>query len=350
MKADIARAFREQADHCRNLGSPFNGLVCDVLAEHLDEASEFGRRVTSWQGAPVADALALRATGALHALARSGRAPILSALYPKENEPAELPSPSLLGSVIEDAVSDHDAFLCPYLDSPPQTNEVARSSALLGAALWIAQRTGLALDWCEIGASAGLNLAFDQYRYELGTCSFGSADSGVTIRSAWEGKLPPLAAPLRVQERAGCDKNPLDPGSPALRERLLAYIWPDQRERLQRTAAALELAARAPYRVERALASAWVRARFAAPLRPGTVRVLAHTIVWQYLPRAERDAVRLALEEAGARATRDAQVAWFGMEADDVRDGAGLRLTLWPGGKAEPLGRADFHGRWVRWS
>jgi hypothetical protein len=349
MRADIARAFREQADHCRNLGSPFNGLVCDLLAERLDDSSEFGRRISAWQGAPVADALALRAAGALHALARSGRAPVLAALYPKGNA-IELPSAAVLGSVIEETVSEHDALLCPYLDSPPQTNEVARSSILLGAALWIAQRTGLALDWHEIGASAGLNLAFDHYRYELGAATFGPANAPVTIRASWQGKLPPLGAALRVHQRAGCDKSPLDPSSPAQRERLLSYIWPDQSERLQRTAAALELAARAPYRVERASASAWVRAHFSAPLRPGAVRVLGHTIVWQYLPRTERDAVRAAVEEAGARAVRDAQVAWFGMEADEVRDGAGLRLTLWPGGKAEPLGRADFHGRWVRWS
>lgn len=350
MRADIARAFREQAEHCRNLGSGFNAMLCEVLAERLDTSSEFGRRVDGWPGAPVADALALRAAGALHGLARSGLAPVLTALYPGYGIGGDQPSAARLGEVLDEAVREHDAFLVPYLDSPPQTNEVARSSVLLGAALWIAQRTGLALEWHEIGASAGLNLAFDQYRYELGAGSFGAAGNGVTIRSTWEGKLPPLGAQLRVVERAGCDKNPLDPGSPALRERLLSYVWPDQSERLQRTAAALELAARAPYRVDRALASEWVGARFSAPLHAGTVRVLAHTIVWQYLPRAERDAVRDAVEEAGARASKDAQVAWFGMEADDVRDGAGLRLTLWPGGRAEPLGRADFHGRWVRWS
>jgi hypothetical protein len=349
MRADIARAFREQAGHCRDLGSAFTALLCEVLAERLDASSEFGRRIDAWQGAPVADALALRAAGALHGLARSGHAPVLTALYPGYGA-AQTPNAARLGQVIDEVVREHDAFLCPYLDGPPQTNEVARSSVLLGAALWIAQRSGLALEWHEIGASAGLNLAFDHYHYELGSSSYGAADTRVTIRSAWEGKLPPLGATLRIEERAGCDKSPLDPGSAELRERLLSYIWPDQSERLQRTAAALELAARAPYRVERAQASTWVRERFSAPLRPGAVRVLAHTIVWQYLPRAERDAVRAALEEAGSRASRDAQVAWFGMEADDVRDGAGLRLTGWPGGKAEPLGRADFHGRWVRWS
>jgi hypothetical protein len=36
------------------------------------------------------------------------------------------------------------------------------------------------------------------------------------------------------------------------------------------------------------------------------------------------------------------------MEADGGR-GAALRLTTWPGGRTEALGRVDFHGRWLRW-
>jgi hypothetical protein len=226
---------------------------------------------------------------------------------------------------------------------------VGRSSVLLGAALLVAQRTGLALSWHEIGASAGLNLAFDQYHYELGRASFGSAAAPVNITSRWEGRLPPLEAPLAIVERAGADLNPLAPASAALRERLLSYIWPDQLDRLARTSAALEMAARAPWQVERARASEWVASRFSAPLRSDVVRVLVHTIVWQYLPETERDAITALMAEAGRTATDRARIAWFSMEADGVRDGAGLHLTLWPGGERSLVGRADFHGRWVRW-
>ena len=38
------------------------------------------------------------------------------------------------------------------------------------------------------------------------------------------------------------------------------------------------------------------------------------------------------------------------MEADGLSPGAALTLTLWPGGETIPLGRADFHGRWVDWT
>jgi hypothetical protein len=38
------------------------------------------------------------------------------------------------------------------------------------------------------------------------------------------------------------------------------------------------------------------------------------------------------------------------MEADGQRDGAALALQLWPPGKKHQIGRADFHGRWIRWT
>jgi hypothetical protein len=93
-----------------------------------------------------------------------------------------------------------------------------------------------------------------------------------------------------------------------------------------------------------------VAARFALPLREGRVHVLAHTIVWQYLPQSERDAITMAMGAAGVRATDRAPVAWVSMEADELPDGAALHLTSWPGGERALIGRADFHGRWVRWS
>jgi hypothetical protein len=46
----------------------------------------------------------------------------------------------------------------------------------------------------------------------------------------------------------------------------------------------------------------------------------------------------------------NAPLAWFGMEADELRDGAALTLRIWPGYHRIMLGRADFHGRWVKWT
>ena len=52
--------------------------------------------------------------------------------------------------------------------SPPQTNEVLRSAALLGGFLTVAEETGLPLRCLELGSSAGLNQSWDAYGYRLG--------------------------------------------------------------------------------------------------------------------------------------------------------------------------------------
>ncbi|SFH97132.1 hypothetical protein SAMN05216304_101181 [Bosea sp. OK403] len=153
-------------------------------------------------------------------------------------------------------IVSHDAFLHDYLDSAPQTNEVRRSSALLGGGLIIAREFGLPLSLLEIGASAGLNLGFEQYHYELGTAAYGQADSAVVIRSEWRGGPPKLATPLAVARRRACDLNPLDASSDRDRQRVLSYIWPDQSARVETTEAAFDFAAGMPWRVEQADAAA----------------------------------------------------------------------------------------------
>ncbi|KAA2236831.1 DUF2332 domain-containing protein [Salinarimonas soli] len=341
----VRDAFRRQAVACRTLGSPFTALVCDLLAERLDEGSAFGRRILAWPGDPVADALALRAAGTLHALARSGRDPALARAYPPDAGSADV-----LWEAIHGAVAAHDEALAAGLDSPPQTNEVKRCAALLGGCLVVAARTGRPLDLLEIGSSAGLNLALDRYRYDLGSSAWGHSASPVLIRSDWRGDTPPLDAPLTIASRWGCDIRPLDPASPTDRERLLSYIWPDQADRLATTAAALGHAAGAGWRVDRADAADWIEARLAEEPVPGRARVIMHSIVWQYLPEAVQSRISASIEAAAARATPDAPLAWLRMEADGAGEGAGLRLTLWPDSRDEPLGRADFHGRWVAWA
>jgi len=345
MSAPLQQAFQFQAAACRNLGSPFTADVCAILGERLDETTRFGRRVLGWTGDPFADALALRAAAGFHALKRAGRVPALAAHYPPH-----APDREALAEGIEAAIAAEDEFLHDWLDSPPQTNEVARSSVLLGGALLLGKQFGLPLDWHEIGASMGLNLGFDRYRYELGSAGWGDPGSSVLILSEWRGAAPDLDAPLHVMRRAGCDITPLDPGSRADRERLLAYVWADQTERLARAEAALDMAAAAPWRVERADAAAWTAEHLAASPEPGRVRVLAHSVMWQYLPEPTRDAISANIGRAAAQATADAPFAWLRMEADGQRGTASVRLTFWPDGTEREIARADFHGRFVDWT
>ena len=49
-EARVRAAFRDQAEWCAKLGSPFTALVCATLAAHLDRSTAVGRRVLDWPG------------------------------------------------------------------------------------------------------------------------------------------------------------------------------------------------------------------------------------------------------------------------------------------------------------
>jgi hypothetical protein len=313
-----------------------------LAAERLDAATPVGAAILGWRGGPGRDALALRFAGALHALVLRGRAPELAAVYPPN--PIR---PEALWRAVRAALDRDADFIRAVLQGPPQTNEVARSGVLLSGFLTVAAETGLPLALSEIGASAGLNLHWDRFHCVLGRASWGPRNSGVRLAPEWRGHEPP-AAPVRVMDRAGCDRNPLDPGDADDRLRLLSYVWADQIERMARLRAALDIAAASPIRVERADAATWLEGRLAAPM-PGRAHVVFHSIVWQYLPRGTRTRIVASIEAAGARASRQSPIAWLRLEPDRGAPGAALTLTLWPGGRPRILARGDWHGRWVEW-
>jgi hypothetical protein len=333
----VRQAFRDQARACAALGSPLTARVLAILAEDLGGGA-VAARVLGWPGNPSssADAVALRLAGGLHALVLSGQAPGLAEAYAEGGE-------GVLQGELAQALAAHEAHLLRWLDSPPQTNEVRRSTVLIAAGHWLADRFGLPMVLSELGASAGLNLLWDRYALAVGP-GYGPLDAPVRLTPDWQGALPPLCPPA-VVARAGVDLNPLDPVADRLR--LLAYVWADQPDRLARTRAAADVAAGFPGMVAQGDAVDWLAARLAAPL-PGHLHLIFHTVAWQYFPAAAQTRGEALLAEAGASATPDAPLARLAMEADGG-EGAAVTLTLWPGGEVIPLARADFHGRWVRW-
>jgi hypothetical protein len=345
MSSDARENFRRQAEWCARLGSPFTALACRVLHQRLTEDSAFGLRLLNWPGDPDADAIALRACGALNFHARAGHL-ALAPLYP----PHPLPSEQDFWRGAETAIRVLDEPLTRFLDSAPQTNEVARSAALLPGYLGIVRRAGLPLSIREIGASAGLNLGFDRYGYDYGAFGWGPRDAELRISCEWRGAVEPLAAAIEVADRRGCDIHPIDARDPAARARMLAYVWPDQADRLARAGAALDLVARLGPRVEAIDAARFAERELGAGAA-GTALVLAHTIVWQYLPGATRSAIRAAIAGAAERASSSSPFAWLRLEAEaEERRGAVLRLSLWPHGPVdEVLALASFHGQWIEW-
>jgi hypothetical protein len=340
----VRQHFRHQAAACLQLGSPFTAMLLETAADRLDETGAVGRAILGWPGDPKADALALRFAGSLHAIVLSRASPGLARAYPGTGAVAD---PDILWPAVTAALDRHGPAVLRFLDSPPQTNEVARCAVLLGGFLAIARDTQRPLALLEIGASAGLNLHWDGYAYGLGKISWGPASAPLRLAPEWRGPAPAQAA-VEVRARQGCDRRPLDPGDPADRLRLRAYVWADQAARLARLEAALDHAARHGTRVEQADAADWVEARLA--LRPqGLTTALFHSIVWQYLPLHTQQRIAAALERAGAAAGPDTPLAWLRMEPASDSAHAELRVTTWPHRREQLLADADFHGRWVSW-
>ena len=342
-EAAVSAAFGKQIGWCESLGAPFTASVLRVLLEDLSRGGLLAGMVGAWPGDPLADALALRLAGAFHALVLEGADPDLAACYPPGGG-----DPMRLHAALPMALDRHEAFIRAFLRSPPQTNEVGRSAVLLGGFLQVAALTRLPLRLLEIGASAGLNMIWDSYRYRIGAQEWGDPASPVRLAPDWTGPLPPLAAPVFVAERAGCDVAPPELASPEARLRLRSYVWADQPERLARIEAAIGLAAEKRIAVERADAAAWVAERLSCPA-PDRATVLYHSIMWQYMPTTTQAALRATVERAGAAATAEAPFAWLRFEPPTTKGRPELRLTCWPGEWDEHLATAHPHGSEVMW-
>ena len=345
---ELTASFRRQAESCTEMGAPFTARICSLLAEHLDDKTQLGRRVLDWpMGQLAGDLLPLRCCAAFHAMTRDGSAPKLAQMYPPHGRVDDL----ALWRAMADVLFAQDQRLTAWLDSAPQTNEVARSGALLGGLLHVAKATGMPVDLFEIGAAAGLNLMSDHYHYDLGDgVSWGAPDAPLRVQCAWSGTLPPLDAPLEIASRAGNDLRPILARVPEDRERLIAYIWPDQPERIARATIALDVVAADGLRLESGDALRWISRRLPVRGPRGRVRVLWHSVFWQYLPADTRVALRDAIRELGAAAAADAPFAWLSMEGVPGQALPEVRLALWPGGERRLLGEANWHGKSVKWA
>lgn len=82
---------------------------------------------------------------------------------------------------------------------------------------------------------------------------------------------------------------------------------------------------------------------------PGRLHLIYHTVAWQYLPAEAQIRGEAALASAGGRATSDAPLARFGMEANGSGAGAALSLQLRPKNVRIDFGRFDLHRRWMKW-
>lgn len=332
--------LRRQSRIARALGSPFVAAVLEAGDRQLHHAPQTRDLIQEWPDDPSAAALAMRFNAALHALARRGDMPALTALYQGAHGDFD--------GVIARALAAQDGFIAHWMQTPTQTNEVARAAAFAAALMVLRRATNMPAELLEIGSSCGLNLNLGRYAYDLGGTPAGDWDSAVRIRPEWRGRAP-ASAPVEIVAARGVDLNPLDAGDAKARARLLAFVWADQPRRIERLKAALRLARAHPPRVDRADAALWLPERLAEPQPAGVCRVVIHSMVLQYLCSANRQAVVDAIEAAGARATAARPLARISFEWTAQRDTVQLALTRWPSGERRVLATCHPYGDWIDW-
>ncbi|MGH3133414.1 MAG: DUF2332 domain-containing protein [Gaiellaceae bacterium] len=233
-------------------------------------------------------------------------------------------------------------------ERPVQTNEVQRCWALVPIFLTVARLTGRPLDLVELGASAGLNLLWDRYRYRYEAGTWGDPAAPLELAGSERQAVPSflLEAEVEVRGRRGIDLDPVD----VTTEGGLRLLYTFVRDEGYRTR--LRLAAD----VLRADPPEVMRGDY-LDLLPGLLRErsdAALTVVYQtlstvYLSDEQRAKLRTIVDAAGEAGP----LAWISTptpeEHGQRRGDYPLELAVWPGGARRMVARMNVRGEWLEW-
>ncbi|HEY1175373.1 MAG TPA: DUF2332 domain-containing protein [Phytomonospora sp.] len=226
-----------------------------------------------------------------------------------------------------------------------QTNEAGRCAPILPILAALPQPWAL----LEVGASAGLCLYPDRYRYRYGGRTVGDPASPVLLECAPEGDVPVPDGVPRIAWRAGLDINPLDITDDDVLRWLSALVWPEQEHRRARLHAAAELARKDPPRLVRGDLLTDLPA-LAAQAPADATLVVFHTSVLCYVKDADA-------REGFADLARSLPGHWISNEDADVFPSHAVPVTA-PDGGPEPqvvaldgraVALAGSHGQSVKW-
>ena len=301
---------------------------------------------------PIFEAMPLRFLGGVHRIVLDGRAPDLAVCYPSAGGTFDPDEPGDVGGALSPDRRRTPRRACGVTDARCADQRSRSMRGVARSASWLSRaRRGCRLRVLELGASAGLNLRWDRYRYEGGADgeAWGDPLSPLRFEGVYVDPLPHLDIDAVVVERAGCDRGPIDATTADGALTLRSFVWPDQPERIAALDAALALGAigsghRRAGRCRR-LGRGATRG---TPVRRGDGRVPLDRVAVP-VDRDTRARVQHAIERAGAIATADAPMAWVRMEPGrDPTKSAEVRISRWPDGPERVLARTGYHGRPVR--
>ncbi len=272
---------------------------------------------------------------AIHFLLMEGRSSDL-ALYYRSLVDDPLAFEDVDHAFVEFVVANEEAIVELANSRYTQTNECRRCVALLpGVMTSPFERFHLV----EIGASAGLNLALDRYRYDFGGLEWGP-DSPVHLTAGVPGDQPRLR-PIEIGRRVGIDINVIDRNDRDDRLWLDALIWPEHEERRERLRRALELTSD----MDLDLIEGSVLDRLEQVLTdlPGRepVVVMNSFVLIQLDPDQRRE-----VEHIVAAARNSRPIYRVSLEFID-KDDDWARLEVGNESELAELGQAHPHGEWV---
>jgi hypothetical protein len=244
----------------------------------------------------------------------------------------------------DDPLEQHVEFLADFVERQGvQTNEVQRLWVLLPVFLH-ATRGADAVDVVELGASGGLNLVFDRYRYVYEHGEWGRRDATLTLSGSERTPLPAalFARDLPVRSRIGIDKAPVDVATAEGARLLESFVWAGQTERAARLRAAIDVVRDDPPEIVRGDITEALPELLAA-LPGGGLTLVFQSSVFEYLDEAGRARVREALDTSG----RDLVFISTGQPRAELRSW-GMRIYR-PGREREFVGHADYHGTWLEY-
>jgi hypothetical protein len=343
--ARLAADLRGRASILERAGrSP---LCTELMRGAATSAESGGIVATIFESDPLLHGSApeLRLLSALHHLVLGGQAPWLADHYPSVGGTAPAAG---AWAAAEHALADHLDVVAARIGRPVQTNEPGRCVSLFGGLLWLAERHRMPIRLLEIGASAGLNLNADRYRYVVRGTTLGEPACELAFIEPWIGApVGDLAGAtvLDVRERAGCDRAPIDPTTNDGLRSLLSYVWPDEPVRFTRVRLAAQIAAEHPLQIERSSAADWL-ARRLTPAPDGVLTVVWQSVLRQYLAASEWDAVTASIRRAAATIP----LAWLALEPGENGPDE-FELRCWEAPRERPLllALAGYHGPPVRW-
>jgi hypothetical protein len=289
--------------------------------------------------------------GAVHDLLLDGAAHPLREFYPSLVGQAAR-DPADAGPVLIDFCRRYRDELEGLIRTRLVQSNVVRRVVALRYALWaIGKSCGQPVHLIEIGASAGLLLNVDRYRYLIGDHVFGRPDALVSVDAQWRGTRPPpdLDEVPTIASRVGVDLNPLDATDARERRWLRALVWPEEHTAAALLAAALTEAQKDPPPILTGDAID-LCPEIGRALPAGEPRVVFHAATRMHVPTERRMAFDDAIDSIGENGPLyhvwlEPSTAWHHPYPPDER----LVIAMHgPGdGAQSSLARVDGHVHWI---